>query len=224
MCGRFSLFDSIEFLSKEFGAPVLSDLVPRYNIAPTRQVAAVRRRPGGGEREFVLLRWGLIPSWAKDASIGAGMINARSETAPEKPAFRASFRRRRCLVPANGFFEWQKQGRVKQPYYIRLRERRVMAIAGLWDRWEGAEGAPVESCTLLTTDANDLIAPLHERMPVIISPEDYDLWLDPEVQDPAALRPLLVPCPPADMTAHPVSRRVNDPSVDDASLLDLLAG
>jgi putative SOS response-associated peptidase YedK len=126
-------------------------------------------------------------------------------------------------VPASGFYEWRKQGRVQQPYHISLLERRVMAMAGLWDRWEGEEGSPIESCTILTTDANELIAPLHDRMPVIISPENYDSWLDPSIRDPAALAPLLAPCPPDKLTAHPVSRRVNDPSVDDPNLLDLSA-
>lgn len=220
MCGRFTLFESTQVLMKEFGVPVPSDLAPRYNIASTRQIAAVRNRPDGEDREFVLLRWGLIPSWAKDPSIGARMINARAETAPEKPAFRSAFRRRRCLVPASGFYEWQKQGRVKQPYYISLRERKPMAIAGLWERWEGTEGAPIESCTLLTTDANDLIAPLHDRMPVIVSPGDFDLWLDPTVSTTERLLSLLRPFPADGMTASPVSTLVNNPSVDDPRCIE----
>lgn len=224
MCGRFTLFESSQVLSREFGVLIPSPLAPRYNIAPTRTVAVVRTRPEVGEREFALLRWGLIPSWAKDPSIGARMINARAETAPGKPAFRNAFRRRRCLVPASGFYEWRKQGRVKQPYYISLRETRTMAIAGLWDRWEGTGDAPIESCTLLTTEANELIAPLHDRMPAILPPESYDLWLNPSEQDPAVLHPLLASYPPDTMAAYPVSRRVNDPSVDDAGLLDLFTG
>ncbi len=223
MCGRFTLFDEIGALAKEFGVPVRLELAPQYNIAPTRQVAAVRTRSGEGGRELVLLRWGLIPSWANDPSMGARMINARVETAPVKPAFRDPFRRRRCIVPASGFYEWQKQGRVKQPFHIRLRDRNVMAIAGLWDRWEGPGIAPIESCALLTTEANELVAPLHDRMPVILSPESYDRWLDPSVTDPAAVRALLAPLPPDRMIALPVSRRVNDPSADDASLLELSA-
>src|SRR5512134_1391515 len=222
MCGRFTLFDT-DALAGEFGVPVRFDLAPQYNIAPTRQVAAVRSRPGGG-RDLVLLRWGLIPWWAKDPStIGARMINARSETAPWKPAFRDPFRLRRCMIPANGFYEWQKQGRARQPYHIRLRERNLMAIAALWDRWERIGSEPIESCTLLTTEANDLVAPLHDRMPVILSPENYDRWLDPSENDPAALLSLLTPVPSERMMACPVSRRVNDPSVDDAGVLDLPA-
>jgi putative SOS response-associated peptidase YedK len=152
------------------------------------------------------------------------MINARAETAPGKPAFQNAFLRRRCLVPASGFYEWQKQGRLKQPYYISLRENKPMAIAGLWDRWEGTDGPPIESCTLLTTEANELIAPLHERMPVILLPESYDLWLNPSEQDPAVLHPLLASYPSDRMAARPVSRRVNDPSADDAGLVELLPG
>lgn len=222
MCGRFTLFDAIEDLSREFGVPVRFELARQYNIAPTQQVAAVRSRHGGG-REFVLLRWGLIPYWAKDPSMGARMINARSETAPWKPAFRDPFRRRRCIVPASGFYEWQKQGRARQPYHVRLRERNLMAIAALWDRWEGTGGEPIESCVLLTTEANDLIAPLHDRMPAILSPENYDRWLSPLEDDPAVLLPFLAPCPSERMIARPVSRRVNDPSVDDPGVLDLPA-
>lgn len=219
MCGRFSLFDSTEILGREFGIPVGIELPSRYNVAPTQEIAAVRSRPDGGGRELVLLRWGLIPYWAKDPSIGARMINARAETVSVMPAFRDAFRSRRCIVPASGFYEWQKQGRVKQPYHIRLRERGVMALAGLWERWQGAGVEPIESCTVLTTESNELVAPLHDRMPVILSPENYDRWLDPFVNDPAALRPLLAPFPPNLLVADPVSRRLNDPAADDASLL-----
>ena len=224
MCGRFTLFESSEVLSREFGVPVPFPIAPRYNIAPTQPVAAVRNRTEGGGREFALLRWGLVPSGAKDPSIGARMINARAETAPGKPAFRDAFRRRRCLVPASGFYEWQKQGRLKQPYFICREDGNTIAIAGLWDRWDGAEGDPIESCTLLTTEANELIAPLHERMPVILPPESYGLWLNPSEQDPAVLHPLLAPYPADKMAARPVSRRVNDPSADDAGLVELLPG
>ena len=221
MCGRFTLFEPDTILSKEFGAPIQFDLKPRYNVAPSQRVAAVRSRPDSGKREFALLRWGLIPSWAKDASIGNKMINARAETVAEKPSFRNAFRHRRCLVPMNGFFEWQKRGIHKQPYFIALGDKRVMAVAGLWERWEGQEGSLIESCTLLTTEANDLIAPMHDRMPVIVAPENYELWLDAPGEDLAALQPLLTPYPPWEMFARPVSLRVNNPSADDERLLDL---
>jgi putative SOS response-associated peptidase YedK len=226
MCGRFTLFEADTILSKEFGAPILFDLKPRYNIAPSQPILAARVSPKNG-REFALLRWGLIPSWAKDASIGNRMINARAETVAEKPSFRNAFRHRRCLVPMNGFFEWSKRGVLKQPHFIALSDKRVMAVAGLWERWEGRspeegqEGSPIESCTLLTTEANELIAPMHDRMPVIVAPENYELWLNPSGQDLAALRPLLAPYPPGEMFARPVSLRVNNPSFDDERLLDL---
>jgi putative SOS response-associated peptidase YedK len=234
MCGRFTLFEPDAILSKEFGAPIRFDLKPRYNVSPSQPILAARVSPKNGReghlppvREFTLLRWGLIPSWAKDASIGNRMINARAETVAEKPSFRDAFRHRRCLVPMSGFFEWSKRGVLKQPHFIALSDKRVMAVAGLWERWEGRstgegqEGSPIESCTLLTTEANELIAPMHDRMPVIVAPGNYDLWLNASGQDLAALQPLLTPYPPGEMFTRPVSLRVNNPSADDERLLDL---
>ena len=215
MCGRFTLTDPDADLAVQFNLPEIPEMSPRYNIAPTQPVAAVRIAPGTALREMVLLRWGLIPFWAKDLSIGARMINARSETVAEKPAFRAAFRRRRCLVVADGFYEWQKQNGAKQPYHIRLQDTRPFAFAGLWEHWEGPDGSEIESCTLLTTQPNDLLKPLHNRMPVILHPRDYNLWLDPEIQDTSALRPLFHPYPPHDMEAYPVSRWVNSPDNDE---------
>jgi putative SOS response-associated peptidase YedK len=193
MCGRFTLFEADAILSKEFGAPITFGLSPRYNIAPSQQILAVRPSTGKEVREGVFLRWGFVPHWAKDPSIGNRMINARAETAAEKPSFRSAFRHRRCLVPMSGFYEWQKRGILKQPYFIALSDERVMAVAGLWERWEGAEDAPIESCTLLTTESNDLIAPLHERMPAIVAPENYELWLNPSIEDPTVIRPSSLP-------------------------------
>jgi putative SOS response-associated peptidase YedK len=195
---------------------------PRYNIAPTQPVATVRTARGSGDREMVFLRWGLVPSWSKDPSIGSRMINARSETVADKPAFRAAFRRRRCLVPADGFYEWQKQNGWKQPFYIHLREGRPFAFAGLWEFWKGEGDVIIESCTLLTTEPNDLIRPLHSRMPVILHPQQYDLWLDPGLDAPERLRPLLRPYPFADMEAYPVSRFVNKPQNDDPRCIEPL--
>lgn len=213
MCGRFTLLTPAETLAEQFHLPDVPSLTPRYNVAPTQPVAAVRQSPGNGERELALLRWGLIPSWAKDADIGARMINARSETVAQKPAFRAAFRQRRCLVLADGFYEWQRLARGKQPFYIRLRDGSPFAFAGLWEHWAGPDGA-VESCTLLTTEPNDLIRSLHNRMPVILAPEDYDLWLDPGVREVELLHPLLRPHPPEDMIAYPVGLWVNNPKND----------
>ncbi len=220
MCGRFALFSPQEILAAMFG--VEGDRFPAasYNIAPSRDVAAVRMAPEGrARRELALLRWGLVPSWAKDPAMGNRMINARVETAPGKPAFRSAFRRRRCLVPADGFYEWRKAGGRKQPYYVRMADGRPFAFAGLWEHWEGP-GGDVSSCTLLTTDANDLLAPIHDRMPVIVAPGDYGRWLDPEAHDAAALLPLLRPYPPAGMVVFPVRTLVNSPATDDPRCIE----
>ena len=170
MCGRFALFTSPEALARLFGVAEAPALEPRYNIAPTQNIAAVRIAPEGKAREWALLRWGLVPFWAADPRIGSRLINARSETAAEKPAFRHAFRLRRCLVPADGFYEWQRLARERRPYFIRLRERETFAIAGLWEEWRGPEGVAIASCTLLTTEANALMRPLHDRMPAILPP------------------------------------------------------
>jgi len=176
MCGRFTLYGSPEEVAALFDLPEAPILVSRFNIAPTQPVGLVRLR-APQEREWALTHWGLIPSWSKDPSIGARMINARSETVAEKPSFRAPFKRRRCLVPISGFYEWQKQGKSKQPYYITAKDNDLLAIAALWEYWEGADGSALESCTLLTTEANEFMTPLHNRMPVFIAPEDFDQWL-----------------------------------------------
>lgn len=216
MCGRFTLFEADTILSKEFGAPISFQLPPRYNIAPTQQILAVRQPTGKEVREAVLLRWGLIPHWAKDPSIGNRMINARAETVAEKPAFRSAFRSRRCLVPSSGFYEWNKGGERKQPYFIRPRGRSSFAFAGLWEQWRGPEGSLVESCTLITTEANELIFKLHDRMPVILSPSEYALWLDPSISDERRLIPLLQPYPTKELEAFPVEAIVNNPKMDDS--------
>jgi putative SOS response-associated peptidase YedK len=223
MCGRFTLTDPDADLAVQFNLPGIPELSPRYNVAPTQPVAAVRIAAETTLREMVLLRWGLIPFWAKDLNIGARLINARSETVAEKPAFRAAFRQRRCLVVADGFYEWQKQNGAKQPYYIRLQDTRPFVFAGLWERWEGPGGNVIESCTLLTTQPNDLLKPLHNRMPVILRPQDYDLWLDHEVQETRTLQPLFHPYPPDAMQVYPVSRWVNSPDNDDPRCIQPLA-
>jgi putative SOS response-associated peptidase YedK len=215
MCGRFTLFEPDRVLAKIFDLGAIPPLTPRFNIAPSQPVAAVRTSSSGSARELAFLRWGLIPSWAKDQAMGNRLINARAETVREKPAFRNAFRRRRCLVPANGFYEWQRQERRKQPYYIRMRDERIFAFAGLWDRWEGEDGSVAETCAILTTAANTVLAPVHDRMPVILDLGKYDRWLDPSAEDPGSLASLLVPFPPEEMAAFPISPRVNSPSVDD---------
>ncbi len=221
MCGRFTLSDpDAEQLSARFGVVAVPDLRPRYNIAPTQPIAVVRL--GGSAREMVMLRWGLIPSWAKDPTIGDRLINARAETVAEKPSFRSAFLRRRCLIVADGFYEWQKRRSGKQPYYVRLREGQLFAFAGLWERWTGPQGQEIESCVLLTTSPNDLLRPIHDRMPVILHPDDYALWLDPAVDDRTRLQALLQPYPSDEMEAYPVGRRVNDPHNDDPRCIEPL--
>jgi putative SOS response-associated peptidase YedK len=212
MCGRFLRLSSRDELARLLGcetADGTSELFPRYNVAPTQLVAVVRE--DDGRRALRMLRWGLIPSWAKGPRIGITLINARAETAAEKPAFRAAFKKRRCLIPAAGFYEWRATGgRQKQPYHIRLKGGRTLAFAGLWECWHDAEGRPVESCTILTTTADAVVRPLHERMPVILAPEDFAAWLDPSTP-PEELHALLKPYPDGELEAVPVGRHVGNP-------------
>jgi putative SOS response-associated peptidase YedK len=215
MCGRFTLFEADKILSREFGVSGIPPLSPRYNIAPSQAVAAVRTASAGTGRELALLRWGLIPSWSKDPAIGNRLINARAETVREKPSFRNAFRRHRCLIPANGFYEWQRLERGKQPYFVRMRDERLFAFAGLWDRWESPDKGVIESCTILTTVANAVLSTIHDRMPVILPPAEYARWLDPALRNTDSLAPLLAPFPAEEMLAFPVSPRVNIPTVDD---------
>ena len=211
MCGRFTVRSAPNVIANQFGLSGVLELFPHFNIAPTQMIAAVRSPDG--TRELTLLRWGLIPTWATDLAIGNRMINARSETVATKPSFKKAFQARRCLVVADGFYEWQKLEGRKQPFYIRLKSDQPFALAGLWER-NDRTGKPIESCTILTTSANQLMAPLHERMPVIIPPEHYGFWLDPEVQDATELEKLLQPFPVDEMTAYPVSTLVNSPKND----------
>lgn len=225
MCGRFTLKSSASALGDWFGGEPPLDLPPRYNIAPTQLVAIVRIEPEVGQRQWQLVRWGLIPAWAKDASIGARMINARAETVADKPTFRTAFRRRRCLVPADGYFEWRKTDQGKQPYYFRLSDERPFAMAGLWEVWDASGSGPrLESCTIITTDANELTRPIHERMPVILPPAAYDTWLAPEMPPAATLRDLLRPYDSAAMRVDPVGTHVNNPRHDDPQCVALLDG
>jgi putative SOS response-associated peptidase YedK len=196
-------------VAQAFDLPEAPDLLPRFNIAPSQAVAVVRQQPRAEGRELALLRWGLIPAWADDPSIGNRLANARSETATTKPTFRKAFRSRRCLVVADGFYEWQKVNGRKQPYFIGLQSDRPFGLAGVWERWEKGD-EPVESCTILTTDANELMQPIHERMPVILPPDQYDLWLDPRCQDSEKLAKLLLPFPTEGMLAYRVSALVNN--------------
>jgi putative SOS response-associated peptidase YedK len=213
MCGRFALFESDQVLSRGFAAPMDFRTFPRYNIAPSQPVLAVRQGMDGS-REFTHLLWGLVPAWSKDPSTANRFINARAETVAEKPAFGGPFRHHRCLVPASGFFEWKGGSGEKRPYFIRRKGGGPIGLAAIWESWLGADGSEAEACAILTTSANAVVAPIHGRMPVIVSSADYGLWLDTAVREPADLARLLVPFPAGEMEAYPVSRMVNDPSVD----------
>ncbi len=224
MCGRFAQASNPEAIADLFSLSVEAapSYRPRYNLAPTQPALVLRRNPYTGRRELIFLTWGLIPSWARDPGIGSKLINARAETLSEKPAFRAAFRRRRCLVPADGFFEWRKTGKTKQPLFITRKDRRPMAFAGLWEHWESPDGSVIESFTLITTEPNDLVRPIHNRMPAILPEDAFELWLavDADLRQLQAL--LLSPYPAALLEAWPVSSLVNSPVHDDASLIEPL--
>jgi len=224
MCGRYTLTSKGDELALLFDLRELPLLPPRYNMAPTQEAAVVRVLEPGGERRLDPLKWGLIPYWAKAASIGNRLINARAESVAEKPAYRFSFKKKRCLVAADGFYEWKKEGKAKQPYLIHRKDGKPFAFAGLWSTWKDPEraGALVETFTILTTDANDLLRPLHDRMPVIVAPENFDLWLDPRQEDAAVLQPLLVPHAVEGFEAFPVSRMVNSPANEAAGCVEPL--
>jgi len=220
MCGRYTLMVQEQDLIAEFDliGDGNCDYAVRYNIAPTQNVPVVRVVEG--QRRLNPLRWGLVPFWAKDLKIGSRMINARSEEAASKPAFRSALRKHRCLVPCTGFFEWKVVGEstarkpAKQPYYIHRRDNRVFGLAGIWERWNAPDGALVESYSILTTSPNDLVATLHDRMPVIVRRDAYALWLDAEMQDTTRLQPIFAPFPATDFVANRVSTRVNTPLHD----------
>ncbi len=223
MCGRFGLTRPERLDLERFGIHELPPLVPRFNIAPGADILAIRERDG--TRIGDLLRWGLVPAWAKDPEIGNRMANARADTAFEKPTFRNAMKSRRCLIPADVFYEWQVVSGAsrKRPHAIRRPDGEPFAIGGLWEYWKAKEGdsdsEPIVSCAILTTDANTLMAPIHNRMPVIIRPEAYSAWLDPRTPAPA-LRDLMQPSPSEWLEAYPVALRVNNPKSDDARVLE----
>jgi len=223
MCGRYTRKEQIEALLEVLKAVIQCDLKPRYNIAPSQMVACVRHAQENGHRECVLLKWGLIPSWAKDRSIGNKMINARAETVAEKPSFRKAFKHQRCLVIADGFYEWKREGKAKQPFYIRFKDSRPFAFAGLWETWKDKtqeDGSQIDSCTIITTEGNELMESIHHRMPVILDPKNYEIWLDTAIKDAALLTPLLKPHPSNEMEAFPISTRVNNPRFDGPECLE----
>lgn len=216
MCGRYTLTIDIKTVAEKFGVPATLDTSPRYNIAPTQEVVSVMRN---GASHLEWLRWGLIPSWAKDESIGSRMINARAETLTEKPSFKGLLRSKRCLIVADGFYEWKQENGSKVPMYMTLKSGEPFAFAGLWDLWKSPGGEHIRSCTIITTEPNDLVAPIHNRMPAILLPGAYADWLDPDMRDEQALSHWLAPYPAEEMTARPVSRLVNDPRRDSPELI-----
>jgi putative SOS response-associated peptidase YedK len=219
VCGRFTLRTNPQQLALHFSCEIPAELQPTYNVAPTQTVAALRA--GAGGREFALLRWGLIPPWAKEKAIGNRLINARAETIAEKPAFRSAFRARRCLVLADGYFEWQKVGKTKQPFYFRMHDDAPFAMAGLWEAWKDpSQSDIVQTCTIITTDANELTQPIHDRMPAILSTDDYEIWLDPQQKNAQVLLPMLCPFDANAMTADLVSNWVNNPQHNDPRCIE----
>ncbi|MBC7771502.1 MAG: SOS response-associated peptidase [Pyrinomonadaceae bacterium] len=226
MCGRYThrIFWNELHRLMELTTPV--QLPIRYNIAPTQTAPVVRidDRERSRSRSLAMLRWGLLPSWARDIKVGSSLINARAEGIESKPSFREAFRRQRCLVPASGFYEWKRlaNGKVRQPYYISTADQKPIAFAGLWESWHNTshQGEPVETFTIITTTPNEMMAPLHDRMPVILDPQDFPSWLDPGNKDTAGLLALLRPYPAELMQSHPVSPRVNSPAFDDPSCIE----
>lgn len=222
MCGRYALWDGKLELDWLFNLKIEESLKPRYNIAPSEEIPIVRQNEAG-ERELAFVRWGLIPPWTRDPSqLRLSLFNARAETVADKPSFRSAFRKRRCLIPASGFYEWQTQEDGKQPWFIKGKDRQPLALAGLWEKW-GSGGEQIESCTIITVDADTLLQPIHHRMPAIIPPEHFAAWLDPDENDRDLLEHLLIPAPSAELEAFPVSRNVNSARNDGPELVTPLA-
>ncbi len=210
MCGRFTRATSTAIIAKEFDVEEISeDLRPSYNIAPTQEVAVI---VNDGKKQLVKVRWGLVPSWAKELSIGNKMINARAETITEKASFKRAFKKRRCLIVADGFYEWQKVGDSKRPMHIRLKSGKPFGFAGIYENWQSEQGKQIVTCAIITTVANELMKPIHDRMPVIMPKENENLWLDARVDDQELLLDMLRPYPADVMEAYPVSKRVNAPA------------
>ena len=216
MCGRYTLTTDMQTIAQTFGVASTLEASPRYNIAPSQEVVGIL---SNGSAHLDWLQWGLIPSWAKDASIGSKMINARAETLAEKPSFKRLLRSRRCLIVADGFYEWKKENTGKTPMYITLKDHSPFAFAGLWDLWHSPDGQELRTCTIVTTDANALVAPIHDRMPVILPADARELWLDSQLHDEQALLPLLKPYDANEMVARAVSRLVNNPKSEGAELI-----
>jgi putative SOS response-associated peptidase YedK len=221
MCSRYNLISSPELVRAVFGYSNRPNFPPRYNIAPTQPIHIVRAAAGGA-RELMLARWGLLPSWVKDPGEFSTLINARAETAAEKPSFRAAMRHRRCLIPADGFIEWTGMRGSKRPFHLNSPDQGLMAFAGLWEHWQGADGAEIESAAILTTEANATVAPLHNRMPVILDPECFDAWLDCKRLSPGDVAEFLVPADDALLEAVELDPKINNPGNDNPEIMEPL--
>lgn len=220
MCGRFTQHHSPGEIAARFGVTQTSlPIEPAYNIAPTQPVAVITQ---DGDRRLETHRWGLIPSWSRDPDLNKGLINARAETLAEKPSFKYALTRRRCLIPADGFYEWKKESSGRQPMYMRLRDGNLFAFAGLWEEWQSPDGSPLRTCAIITVAPNELLAPIHNRMPAILTREQEAVWLDPTLRNPADVLPLLQPYSAERMEAYPVSRRVNAPVANDPECIQPL--
>lgn len=218
MCGRFVLTANPDMVQQTFNLSTMpAEMQARYNIAPTQPIALITN---DNPDELTFYTWGLIPSWSKDTSGAAKLINARSETAAEKPSFRAAFKRRRCIIPTDGFYEWQQQGSDRVPLFIHKEDRELFGFAGLWEIWHSPDGSEIRSCTILTTEANDFMKPIHTRMPVILRPDDYPLWLSGGEEPISSLQALMKPYAGNNLTAYPVSKAVNRPVNDSPQLLE----
>jgi putative SOS response-associated peptidase YedK len=213
MCGRFALRIPPKSIQQHYDLPESVELIPRYNIAPSQTVAVIRQLPGKNVRRLDLLRWGLIPPWAKDIKIGYRMINARAETLSQKPSFRTAFKKHRCLIAADGFYEWYHEGKTKHPFFIQLKNGTVFSFAGLWESWNNPDGGVIESCTIITAAANELVRKIHDRMPVILHPGQYADWLN-NVTSAESVQRFLVPFPADEMKAYRVGTEVNSPKND----------
>jgi putative SOS response-associated peptidase YedK len=224
MCGRFNQTASAKKLKSEFGIKAFKceegEILPRYNIAPSQDVLVVRADLPRHERSASLMHWGLIPHWASDKRIAYKTINARAETVADKPSYRDAFKNRRCLIPATGFYEWQKLAQGKQPYHIRMQNAEPFAMAGLWEHWQDEDsGEEIESCTIIVTDANKLMSKIHARMPVILPATAWNTWLNPDFYERKTLQSLLRPYPAEEMDLYPISKEVNNPANDYSTLL-----
>jgi len=216
MCGRYRLSRRKQIVEEYFDTVSDEpDWTPRYNIAPTQPIPVIRQNPKEPVRQLSVMKWGLIPSWSKDSSGAAQMINARSETARVKPAFRDALKSRRCLIPADGFYEWKREGKTKQPFCFEVNQGQLFAFAGLWDRWKSPDSNWIKTCSILTTTPNAVTAAIHDRMPVILDPDSYDLWLDPGMTKVEAVSDMLRPFDARQMRSYPVSTRINHVANDD---------